>query len=62
MKNNPNIIFTRADKENITVALDRLNLNKIEQMLNDTDTYIQINRDLTKNLLMTFENCSQDEK
>jgi len=39
IKNNLNIIFTKADKENITVALEKTEyLNKIEEMLNDTET------------------------
>jgi len=51
IKNNPNIIFTRGDKGNITVALERDNyLNIIEEMLNDTDTYTKIIKDPTKKL------------
>jgi len=35
-KNNPNIIFTRADKGNVTVALKKdIYINKIEELLND---------------------------
>jgi len=37
-KNNPNIIFTRADKGNVTVAVNREEyINKIELMLQDKD-------------------------
>jgi len=37
---NPNVIFTRADKGNITVALDKGDyIKKIEDLLNDTNTY-----------------------
>jgi len=44
-KNNPNILFTRADKDNITVALDRdMYTDKITKMLHDKDTYNVINR------------------
>jgi len=50
IKNNPNIIFTRADKGNITVALKTEYLNKIEEILNDTETYEKINKDPTKKL------------
>jgi len=51
IKNNPNILFTRADKGNITVALDKLEyVNKIEDMLRDTNTYIEINKDPIKKL------------
>jgi len=43
-KNNPNILFTRADKGNITVALDRdMYTDKITKMLQDKDTYTKIN-------------------
>jgi len=46
LSNNPNIILTRADKGNITVALDKTEyLNKIENMLKDTETYSIINKD-----------------
>jgi len=49
IKNNPNIIFIRADKRNITVALEKTEyLNKIEEILNDTETYEKINKDPTK--------------
>jgi len=42
---NPNIIFIGANKGNITMALDKSNyLNKIEEMLNDTNTYIKIHK------------------
>jgi len=45
IKNNLNIIFTRADKGNITVALEKSEyLNKIEEMLNDTETYEKVNK------------------
>jgi len=48
IKNNPNIIFIRADK-NITVALEKTEyLNKIEETLNNTKTYEKINKDPTK--------------
>ncbi|XP_018311680.1 uncharacterized protein [Mycetomoellerius zeteki] len=46
IKNNPKIIFTRADKGNTTVALDRDSyIDKITRMLDDKKTYIK----LTKN-------------
>jgi len=41
--NNSNIIFTRADKGNVTVAINKDEyINKIEIMLQDQDTYITI--------------------
>jgi len=50
----PSILFTKADKGNVTVALDKNDyLLKIGQMLNDTDTYIKID---TKNQSKKIEN------
>jgi len=44
-KNNPNILFIRADKGNVTVALDRNEyIKKIESMLHDSDTYITVKK------------------
>jgi len=40
-KNNPNIIFTKADKDNVTVTMNRDEyISKIEIMLQDKNTYI----------------------
>jgi len=51
MKNNPNIIFTKADKGGVTVALDKNEYtHKIDEMLNDNDTYIKIKKDPIKKL------------
>jgi len=51
IKNNPNIIFTRADKGNITVALNKTEyLNTIDNMLKDTETYSVINKESIKKL------------
>lgn len=55
IKNNPNVIFTRADKGNITVALANHDYkHKIINMLQDEDTYIKLKKDptntLTKNI------------
>jgi len=45
-KNNPHIIFTRADKGNTTVMLERKDYNnKINDMLLDIDTYTKIKKD-----------------
>jgi len=50
-KSNPNVIFTRADKGNVTVAIDKIDyLNKIETMLQDQNTYMLINKDPMKNI------------
>lgn len=50
-KRNDNLIVTRADKGNITVALDKHEyFNKIEELLMDTNTYNVVKKDPTKNL------------
>jgi len=50
-KSNPNVIFTRADKGNVTVAIDKTDyLNKIETMLQDQNTYMLISKDPMKNI------------
>jgi len=42
LKMNPNIIYTRADKGNITVVLNRNDyINKVEEMLRNKETYKQ---------------------
>jgi len=51
IKNNPDIIYTRADKGNITVALNRIEYtNKIDDMLSDKFTYDLVKKDPTKRL------------
>jgi len=43
IKNNKNIIFTRVDKDNATVTLDRDDYyEKITRVLQDTNTYVKI--------------------
>jgi len=43
LKDNQNLILTKADKSNITAALDKTDyINKINQMLQDTNTYAKI--------------------
>jgi len=50
-KNNPNIIFIKADKGNVTVAMDREEyISRIEVMLQDENTYITIKKNPIKNL------------
>jgi len=46
VRKNPEIIFTRADKGNITVALNKSNyIKKMEEVLSDTNTYTLIKKD-----------------
>jgi len=45
MKENPNILFTRADKENVTVVLEKNRYTlKLEEILSDDNTYIKIKK------------------
>ena len=47
----PNIVFTLADKGNVTVAMDRdAYKNKMTALLGDSDTYVSIKKDPTKKL------------
>jgi len=51
IKDNPNILFTRADKGNTTVVLDKDEYtHKMEAMLSDSDTYTKISKDPTNKL------------
>jgi len=50
-KENPNIIFTRADKGNVTVAMDREEYNKkMEELLQDKNIYIPVKKSNKKNI------------
>jgi len=50
-KNNPNIIFTKADKGNITVAMEKsFYINKMEDILRDGNTYIVVKRNPAKTI------------
>jgi len=52
IKNNSNIIVTRADKGNTTVMLDRSEyIRSIKEMLQDTNTYIKIKKDPTRKMI-----------
>jgi len=45
MQKNPDVIFTRADKGNVTVALNKnVYIKKIEELLHDKETYLVIKR------------------
>jgi len=52
---NDRIIFTRADKENVMVALDRqVYISRINEMLQDVNTYEVVERDPTKRMVMSL--------
>jgi len=56
IKNNPDIIFTRADKGNTVVAFDRINYNnKMETLFCDTNTYTIITRNPVNKLRDNFK-------
>ena len=51
LKDNPNFLFTRADKGNITVALDKnFYIDKIIDVLGDNDTYMEIRKNPIKHI------------
>ncbi|KYN18734.1 hypothetical protein ALC57_08963 [Trachymyrmex cornetzi] len=51
LKDNSNIIFTKADKGNLTVALDKnMYIEKVKTMLDDKDTYMKILKDPTSKI------------
>jgi len=57
VKNNPDILFTKADKGNATVAIDVLEYNnKMIENLSDTNTYIVIKKDPIKKLSNNVKN------
>jgi len=52
IKNNPDILFTRADKGNTVVALDRIEyISRMEDSLSDTNTYTILQRSPVNKLL-----------
>jgi len=52
LNDNQNLIITRADKGNIIVALDKDKyIQKIEEMLNDDETYMVVNRNPINKLI-----------
>lgn len=56
LQKNPNIILTRADKGNITVALDKETYKlKINEILQDDQTYVKVNRDPSRTMINDLE-------
>jgi len=55
--NNNNIIFTRTDKGNITVAMEKtIYINRVEELLKDGNTYMVINRNPIKFIELNLNN------
>lgn len=53
----PNIIFTRADKGNVTVALDKnFYITEIEKVLHDNNTYVKIKKNPISSIEKTLNN------
>ena len=50
VRDDTNIVITKADKGNCTVIIDKKNTKKIFKFLNDKDTYVILKNDLTKNI------------
>jgi len=56
-KNNSNIIYTKADKRNITVALEKIKYtDSINEMFKDSTTYEIIVKNPVKNMELTLNN------
>jgi len=56
-RNNKNIIFTKADKGNITVALDRkVYINKVEELLKGVNIYTVVKRNPIKSIENNLNN------
>jgi len=52
IKNNPDVLFTRADKGNTVVALDRMDyIAKMEESLSDNNTYSTLQRNPVNKLI-----------
>lgn len=52
LRENPNVIFTRADKGNVTVALDReIYLKKMTDMFSDESTYLILSKNPIRKMI-----------
>jgi len=59
-KNNPNVIFTRADKGNVTVAMNKDEyIKKMEIMLQDPNTYVMIKKNPMKSIEKNLNNIKK---
>jgi len=56
VKNHPDVLFTRADKGNTVVALDRMEyISKMEECLSDTNTYSILQRNPINKVLSNLK-------
>jgi len=57
IKNHPSIIFTKTNKDNITIALDKNEyIIKMEDMVHAQDTYINIKKNPINKLMNSARN------
>lgn len=57
VRENSNIIFTKADKSNVTVALDKnIYLSKMTTLLADNNTYLIVKMNLTRKIINNMVN------
>ncbi|KYN12431.1 hypothetical protein ALC57_15398, partial [Trachymyrmex cornetzi] len=57
VKEHPEVLFSKADKGNVTVALNKVDyINKMENMLSDNNTYEVINKDPTRKIISDLRN------
>ncbi|KYN43063.1 hypothetical protein ALC56_02502, partial [Trachymyrmex septentrionalis] len=56
LKNNQNLIITKADKGNMSVALNKdMYIKKMNKMLNDENIYVTILKDSTKKMISSLK-------
>jgi len=56
-RDNPNVIFTKADKGNITVALDKQHyVNEMNELLKDVNTYTIVKKNPIKSIERNLNN------
>jgi len=63
LTNNPNLILTKADKGNITVALNKtFYTDKIKDILQNIHTYSKITKNPLNKMVSSLKICLQDGK
>jgi len=63
IKNNPDIIFMKADKDNTVVALDRQDyVNKMETLLSDKNKYSMLQRNSVNKVLRELVKAQNNVK
>ena len=61
VKDNPDVIFTKADKGHVTVAMKRDEYdNKVNELLQDRDTYLPRSDDKVKKLYKKGSQISKE--